>query len=712
MTKKNSENLLQKESIPLIISKENFEIFLNYLLNTLMNEDDKISKDSFYKLFPKFPYFAKKKLFEFFICQCNKKDCCYYLSLKELIQNIIKIIYANIEEKINLFANFFNFNKDNFIHYEDIRLFFYHFFLFSYQINFDILDELLEKIFINNNKLKISDFIESIKNINSDLFFLFYFLINKFFFGKTDISFFEEKIELNHNKKFNKSNVENLCNCKNLIEPTKQIFEYINQNYGFTLEYYDEEEEDYKDLNSLKVLEDDFKNCRQKIIEIADSTNFFKRQISCNIETIDNNKLFLGLSNEFQLSTTDINKLFISQKSENCSPCSTKRASLFSFEQSSRKEIFNNVIMQLNNQQIIKNCCLSFSDNYLLVKYKESENNKFFIIPLSYSFPKKNLIKDNSVFQVEINSQIFEKEKTFIFQFLKNNQRNTFYNELKRLTNYIDIKEKYNLIGQIGKGAFGQTYLSTKIKERSIYLDLQTENYKLEKFAIKVINKCKMKINNPNLTLYRNEIEISKILKETSHPNIIKIYDVLEDIDNIYIIMEYCPTNSTEPIHFNFEKKYNLIKQIIKGIQFLHGIGIIHRDIKPSNFLLGNDGYYKIIDFGFAELISPYENLNEALGSYGFFPPEMLMKKEYNLKIEYWNIGIITFYYLFNYFPFGDSKNYNDIKNFNINKFINQHGNGEKKYSVYVKKMKDIILTCLNLNVNERGCKLNYIINE
>ena len=60
MTKKNSENLIQKESIPLIISKENFEIFLNYLLNTLMNEDDKISKDSFYKLFPKFPYFAKK----------------------------------------------------------------------------------------------------------------------------------------------------------------------------------------------------------------------------------------------------------------------------------------------------------------------------------------------------------------------------------------------------------------------------------------------------------------------------------------------------------------------------------------------------------------------------------------------------------------------------------------------------------------------------
>ena len=55
------------------------------------------------------------------------------------------------------------------------------------------------------------------------------------------------------------------------------------------------------------------------------------------------------MTNEFQLSTTDINKLFISQKSKNCSPCSTKRSSLFSFEQSKWKEIFNNIIIQLNN---------------------------------------------------------------------------------------------------------------------------------------------------------------------------------------------------------------------------------------------------------------------------------------------------------------------------------------------------------------------------
>ncbi len=93
-----------------------------------------------------------------------------------------------------------------------------------------------------------------------------------------------------------------------LIESTKQIFEYINQNYGLTLEYY----EYYKDLNSLKVFEDDFKNYRQKIIESYYSKNFHKRKISWNIETVDNkknNKLISGLTNEFQLNNTHINKL-------------------------------------------------------------------------------------------------------------------------------------------------------------------------------------------------------------------------------------------------------------------------------------------------------------------------------------------------------------------------------------------------------------------
>ncbi len=717
MTKnKNSENLTKVESIPLNISLDKFKIFLKYLLKTFLDKNKNISRDCFYKLFPKFPYFAKKKLFNFFLNQNNKND--NNLPINELKNNIIKLIYGNEDEKLELFGNFFNFNNDNFVHYEDIRLFFYHFFLFSYQQNFDSLDKSLDIIFKENRKLKISIFIELTKTLNSDLFYLFYFSLNKLFFGKSDMEFFNEKLEKKKQKSKEKYEIKQELNFsyENIIEPSKDLFDYINQNYNLSLEYNvienDNEEEDYEELEYLKNFEDDIKRCRESITtSYTDNINlhsktFEKRKISCNIEIRkikeQKEKLIPRLSNEFNLNKTDINKLLIYKKID--TSVFSNRDYLFSFNQSSRKEVFSNVLMKINNINY-KNCELIFSDNYLLVKYKKRDNNKFLIIPLSYSFPKKNT--ESEIFETEIISQIFEKEKSFIFQFPNNSKRNTFYNELKSFTNYIDIKEKYNLIGQIGKGAFGQTFLATKQKNKVNY---EIKEKKNEKYAIKIINKSKLKIEN--ILLYRNEIEISKILKEISHPNIIKMYDVLEDIENIYLIMEYCPINNKDPNHLNFQKKYFLIEQVIKGVQFLHSIGIIHRDVKPSNILLGNDNNFKIIDFGFSDLISPFENLNDTLGSFGFFPPEILNKKEYNLNIEYWNIGIMTFLYLYNYFPFGECSHYNDIMLFDVNKFINEDNKDYGKYNYYVNKMKQIILTCLNLNINDRGCKLNQIIND
>ena len=713
MTKnKNSENLTKVESIPLNISLEKFQIFLKYLLKTFLNKNKNISREFFYKLFPKFPYFVKKKLYNFFLNHNNKKE--NNLSTKELKNNIIKFIYGNENEKLELFGNFFNFNNDDLVHYEDIRLFFYHFFLFSYQQNFDNLDKSLEIIFKEDNKLKISHFIELTKTLNSDLFYLFYFSLNKLFFGKSDMEFFNEKLEKNKQKTKEKYEIKQELNFsyENIVEPSKDLFDYINQNYKLNLVYNENEEEDYEELEYLKCFEDDIKRCRESITTTyTDNLNlhsktFEKRKISCNIEIRkikeQKEKLIPRLSNQFNLNKTDINKLLIYKKID--TSVFSNRDYLFSFNQSSRKEVFSNVLMKINNINY-KNCELIFSDNYLLVKYKKRDNNKFLIIPLSYSFPKKNT--ESEIFETEIISQIFEKEKSFIFQFPNNSKRNTFYNELKSFTNYIDIKEKYNLIGQIGKGAFGQTFLATKQKNKVNY---EIKEKKNEKYAIKIINKSKLKIEN--ILLYRNEIEISKILKEISHPNIIKMYDVLEDIENIYLIMEYCPINNKDPNHLNFQKKYFLIEQVIKGVQFLHSIGIIHRDVKPSNILLGNDNNFKIIDFGFSDLISPFENLNDTLGSFGFFPPEILNKKEYNLNIEYWNIGIMTFLYLYNYFPFGECSHYNDIMLFDVNKFINEDNKDYGKYNYYVNKMKQIILTCLNLNINDRGCKLNQIIND
>ena len=710
--KKNSENLLNYESICSSISLDKFEIFLKYLFKSLMNdENEKISRDTFYKLFSKFPYFAKKKLYEYFIDK--KEEGKKFLNSNDLINNIIKIIYGNEKEKIEIFSQFFNFNKDNKIYYEDLRLFYYHLYLFSFQETFNFIENCLTIIFKDSKKINILDFINFTKNINSDLYYLFYFSINKLFFGNNDMIFFNKKLKEFSNEK-DEENLSLSNDETEIIEPTKELFDYINLNYDLNLEY--NEEEEYDELESLKLFEDDFIKCRESITtNCSDDINNSLKKIhprnSCNIIIHQNQKknlLIPRLSTEFKFCKTDIK--FDERKSENSfSP--QRRNSLFSFHNTVKKENFSNIIMILNNEKI-KNCDLNFSDNYLFIKYNIDNKNNCLIIPLAYSFPTKKIENNENIFEAGINSQIFDNEKSFIFLFPTNSKRNIFYNILKILSNYSDIKEKYNLIDQIGKGGFGQTYLAIKKIDKSFSIIYEpNENIKTEKYAIKIINKSKIKTKH-NLTIYRNEIEISKILQVINHPNIIKIYDVLEDIDDVYIIMEYCPINIEEPINFNLKKKYSYIKQIINGVNFLHNLGIIHRDIKPENILCGNDGNFKIIDFGFSDLFSTFEKKKEALGSYGYFPPEMILNKRYNLNIDFWNIGIICFYFLFKFFPFGKSSEIGDIKQFDVNKFVKEYHFENEKYSFYFDKMKEIIFSCLNFNIYQRGKHLNKIIND
>jgi serine/threonine protein kinase len=102
----------------------------------------------------------------------------------------------------------------------------------------------------------------------------------------------------------------------------------------------------------------------------------------------------------------------------------------------------------------------------------------------------------------------------------------------------------------------------------------------------------------------------------------------------------------------------------------------------------------------------------EALGSYGYFPPEMILNKRYNLNIDFWNIGIICFYFLFKFFPFGKSSEIGDIKQFDVNKFVKEYHFENEKYSFFIEKIKEIIYSCLNFDINQRGKDLKDIINE
>ena len=171
----------------------------------------------------------------------------------------------------------------------------------------------------------------------------------------------------------------------------------------------------------------------------------------------------------------------------------------------------------------------------------------------------------------------------------------------------------YTLIKLIGKGSFGETYLTQKTN--ASYL-----------IATKVINKKKMEASSTKKYL-ENEINI---LKELEHPNIVKFYELFQTNSNYYIMMEYCNGGelskclklykSVYKETFNIEIVQYLMRQIIDAFCYIHSKKIIHRDVKLDNILLsfdnGNDktnlnmmaGKIKIIDFGLATKLS-YTNL-------------------------------------------------------------------------------------------------------
>lgn len=121
-----------------------------------------------------------------------------------------------------------------------------------------------------------------------------------------------------------------------------------------------------------------------------------------------------------------------------------------------------------------------------------------------------------------------------------------------------------------------------------------------EKRAVKIMSKAEMDENDQELL--KNEISA---LKQLDHPNIIKIYECLEDHSNYYIVTEFC--NGGELFDQIISRKFTeyeaaiTIKAILSCINICHKNDIVHRDLKPENIMLDKDKGFdeiKLIDFG------------------------------------------------------------------------------------------------------------------
>lgn len=215
------------------------------------------------------------------------------------------------------------------------------------------------------------------------------------------------------------------------------------------------------------------------------------------------------------------------------------------------------------------------------------------------------------------------------------------------MTNKMTVKiiENFELGKKIGEGTFGKVRIATHSPTG-------------EKVAIKILEKDK--IDQEDADRLSREI---KFLKELNHPNIIKIYQIIDDHKNYNIIMELADKGEL----FNYiveRKRLNekiasiFFMQLMQGLSFMHQHCIVHRDIKPENLLLKDDNILTIIDFGLSNKYKPGKFLKTSCGSPCYAAPEMIKNHPYNgLLVDIWSSGIVLYAMVCGYLPFEDKNN-------------------------------------------------------
>ncbi|XP_017051095.1 serine/threonine-protein kinase MARK2 isoform X7 [Drosophila ficusphila] len=202
---------------------------------------------------------------------------------------------------------------------------------------------------------------------------------------------------------------------------------------------------------------------------------------------------------------------------------------------------------------------------------------------------------------------------------------------------------KYKLIKTIGKGNFAKVKLAKHLPTG-------------KEVAIKIIDKTQL--NPGSLQKLFREVRIMKML---DHPNIVKLFQVIETEKTLYLIMEYASGGEVFDylvLHGRMKEKEARVKfrQIVSAVQYCHQKRIIHRDLKAENLLLDSELNIKIADFGFSNEFTPGSKLDTFCGSPPYAAPELFQGKKYDgPEVDVWSLGVILYTLVSGSLPFDGS---------------------------------------------------------
>lgn len=206
----------------------------------------------------------------------------------------------------------------------------------------------------------------------------------------------------------------------------------------------------------------------------------------------------------------------------------------------------------------------------------------------------------------------------------------------------------YRILERLGFGGMGLVYLSEHVLMR-------------RQVAIKVLSRVRMTDPTIVARFYRE----ARAAAALEHPNLIRAYDIGQEDDLHYLVMEYREGTDLQALvarhgPLSIPRTAHYLRQVALGLQHAHEARIVHRDIKPGNLLLDRRGTVKILDLGLALSGHPEENVitqGELLGSADYLAPEQALDSHrVDIRADIYSLGATAYFLLTGRAPFGDAK--------------------------------------------------------
>lgn len=200
----------------------------------------------------------------------------------------------------------------------------------------------------------------------------------------------------------------------------------------------------------------------------------------------------------------------------------------------------------------------------------------------------------------------------------------------------------YEVLQTLGTGSFGRVRLA-KNKSNSKY------------FALKILKKAEI----IRLKQVDHVISENSILASIKHPFIVNMEGFTQDDRYLYFVLEYVPGGELFTYLRNVGRLENqhaafYAAQISLIFEYLQSKNVVYRDLKPENLLIGEDGYLRLTDFGFAKVLEGGGRTYTLCGTPEYLAPEILLNKGHGKPVDWWTLGILVYEMLVGIDPFSD----------------------------------------------------------